>query len=285
MNDQSQHKPSSKDTIAFSLGMLIVFGIGAWWVFQNFFSGRNADTSQSIEQEKLPEDIFERITINDLKSLVLGNNEESRAALIADTRTSAMWEDEHIIGSESIPLEKAPLRFKQISEEDKTRIHIVVSSYKDDAIRLADIMKNNGIPQSRIRILDGTYSSWKNTTGLIVSRSDPSSPVAISKVRFISSEEAKKEIDRGGQWLVLDVRDASSYATEHIQSAINIPLAEIERKRHAIPSSANIFVYGESDRQSFAAGTLLFDLGFFKTMTLSTDFADWKKKGLPVVSK
>ncbi len=268
---------TAKDTVVIFLGLALVVGIGVWSFFR---SGKNTidDTTDAPAPEESATD-FRTISLQELKDIVLQKQPDENA-LIIDMRPTSLWADEHIIGSESLLFEDAEQSL-QPTDAEKSKDWIIVAPDSSTGGRLVALLRNRGVPDEHIRVFDGTYETWKEKTGLIIRRADPTSALDATKVTLASPEEAEAKIGAGGQWFILDIRDTDAFSKGHIASATNIPFEDIEAKRSAIPSTASILVYGANDRESFSGGVLLFDLGFFNTLTLSAGFDDWKAKNLP----
>ncbi|MDR2016525.1 MAG: rhodanese-like domain-containing protein [Burkholderiales bacterium] len=98
----------------------------------------------------------------------------------------------------------------------------------------------------------------------------------------VSTLEATKLINAGGV-IVLDIRDAASYAEGHLGKAINIPLAELRGKLPELrkKSPKNILVYCDRGQKSLAAAKILAEMD--KSIhNLQGGLAAWKEAGLPV---
>lgn len=274
--DTVQSQEKSKDVAVLLLGVLFVFLIGGGWLFRKYSQTNVVQTSETLPQI---EDVFKRISSDDLKRFVL-QRKKSQSMIIVDIRPTSTWREGHIIGSKSLMFEDAKKSFYP-TDEDKNRTWCIISPDTDSALTFATLMKDRGISAENILFFEGTFDSWKQDTGLIVKSADPASPLDIAKVRLLSPIEARKSIREGGRWFILDVRSQEDFQNGHVFGATNIPLFELEEKRAMMPSAAKIFAYGSSDYESFSAGVLLFDLGFFDTITLSGGFDDWKKNNLP----
>lgn len=275
----SQEK-GSRDTLVIFLGLALVAAIGTW-SFMRFTRDQSSDQKQADNstQQRAATD-FHTTSLQALQDIVL-DRQSDKGAHIVDMRPTSLWADEHIIGSENLMLEDAEQNFHP-TDAEKSQNWIIVAPSTSAAGQLVALFRSRGIPNDRISVFDGTYESWKEKTGLVVHRADPTSALDVTKVTLVSPEEAKERIGRGGQWFILDTRSPDLFAGGHIAGATNIPFSEIETRRRIIPSTASILVYGANDRESFAGGVLLFDLGFFNTITLSSGFDEWKTKGLPM---
>ncbi len=269
----------SKDGTVIFFGLLLIVGIGVWFFFRSGRNGNDEKMATSAPEQEVLTD-FQKISSDDLKNIVLqrSNTEE---AFILDTRPTSLWSSEHIIGSKSLTYEDANQSL-QPTDDEKKKQWIIIAPDTLSAGSFVALLQKRGVSNKNIRVFDGTYETWKENTGLVVQTADPSSPLDVTKVTLASPENAKANIDGDKQWFILDVRSADLFAGGHIVGAINIPFSEIEGKRATIPSTMNILVYGGDDRESFAGGVLLFDLGFFDVITLSAGFDEWKAKNLPI---
>lgn len=98
---------------------------------------------------------------------------------------------------------------------------------------------------------------------------------------------AKELLQRAktGVVTVLDVRPPEEYAAGHIRGAINVPLTELTRRLHEIPSDKEVVAYcrGPYCLLAFEAVTQLRKKGR-KARRLEDGFPEWKSAGLPVES-
>jgi rhodanese-related sulfurtransferase/DNA-binding transcriptional ArsR family regulator len=88
---------------------------------------------------------------------------------------------------------------------------------------------------------------------------------------------------RAGVVTVLDVRPPEEYAAGHIRGAINVPLIELTKRLHEIPSGREIIAYcrGPYCLLAFEAVVQLRKKGR-KARRLEEGFPEWKSAGLPV---
>ena len=96
---------------------------------------------------------------------------------------------------------------------------------------------------------------------------------------------AKELLQRAktGVVTVLDVRPPEEYAAGHIRGAINVPLTELAKRLHEIPSNKEIVAYcrGPYCLLAFEAVAQLRKKGR-KARRLEDGFPEWKSAGLPV---
>lgn len=91
---------------------------------------------------------------------------------------------------------------------------------------------------------------------------------------------------RDGLVTVLDVRPPEEYAAGHVPGAINIPLAELERRLDELGKEQEIVAYcrGPHCVLAFDAVARLREKGL-KARRLEDGYPEWKAEGLPVESR
>jgi rhodanese-related sulfurtransferase len=87
---------------------------------------------------------------------------------------------------------------------------------------------------------------------------------------------------RAGSAAVLDVRPEDEFANGHLPEALNIPLAQLERRLTELPPDQEIVAYcrGPWCVLSFEAVALLRQRGY-RARRLEDGFPEWKVAGLP----
>lgn len=269
-----------RDTLIVFLGLISVVMIGAWSFFHTDRQKNQIEGDRTVlESEKSVPENIQKISVSELKDIVLTGSSNERTVLL-DSRPTSLWFESHIIGSESFSEDARNDFLSENAVQGISRWIIIASDAKTTNQSIA-ILQNSGVKDDQIKIFDGTYEKWEAETGLVIRQANPESAIDTTKVRLASPEEARKEIAKGGRWFLLDIRSPESFASGHLPGATNIPLFQVEKDRSLIPKTANIFVYGKDDRESFSGGVLLFDLGFFNTLTLSAGFNEWKSKNFP----
>ena len=81
----------------------------------------------------------------------------------------------------------------------------------------------------------------------------------------------------------VDVRDADSYATKHIQGAINLPLGTLENQTNNLNPNQWIITYctWPAEESSARGAQILINAGFKKVNSILGGFAAWEKAGYP----
>ncbi len=105
-----------------------------------------------------------------------------------------------------------------------------------------------------------------------------------AKLQFeIGPVELDHLLEEKDSVIALDVRDADSFAKEHIPGAINIPLADLPKRFSQIPRDKTIVTYCWTVTCHLAtkAALELAEHGY-KVLELVGGIGEWKKGGLPV---
>jgi rhodanese-related sulfurtransferase len=88
---------------------------------------------------------------------------------------------------------------------------------------------------------------------------------------------------RAGDVTLLDVRPEDEFAAGHLPGAVNVPLADLERRLAELPAGQEIVAYcrGPYCVLSFEAVAALRERGF-SARRLEDGYPEWKAAGLPV---
>ena len=81
------------------------------------------------------------------------------------------------------------------------------------------------------------------------------------RFEVIKSSDMDKYVNNK-KYLIIDVREASSYEKKHIESAINIPFEKLERDYNKMPKDLILVLYCERGGSSMLAAKELFDRGY-----------------------
>ena len=100
--------------------------------------------------------------------------------------------------------------------------------------------------------------------------------------RLMSSTELRQRIEKGEDFVLIDVRSDDDFDKEHISGALNIPLAQLrQRAEKDLSTNQRIVVYGHhhDDSSSNDAAKLLEELGFRKVADFDGGLQAWKNAG------
>lgn len=108
-------------------------------------------------------------------------------------------------------------------------------------------------------------------------------PALTQRGKRASALEVTQLINRGKATIV-DVRDATEFATGHLPNAKNIPLAELAKRVGELDGakSKSVIVVCQSGARAASAAGLLQKAGFAEVVNLDGGVAAWKTAGLPL---
>ena len=107
---------------------------------------------------------------------------------------------------------------------------------------------------------------------------------AKSRVRENTVDEVKAMLDRGEQFTLIDVREESEYAKDHLPGAVHLGKGIIERDvEQKFPDTATPLVLycGGGFRSALAADNLQ-KMGYTNVLSMDGGVRDWRAKGYPL---
>jgi len=107
---------------------------------------------------------------------------------------------------------------------------------------------------------------------------------AKTRVRETNVDTVKTRLDRGDKFLLVDVREESEYANEHLPGAIHLGKGVIERDIEGRVSELNtemILYCGGGFRSALAADNLQ-KMGYTNIISMDGGIRDWREKGYPL---
>jgi len=107
---------------------------------------------------------------------------------------------------------------------------------------------------------------------------------AKSRVRETDVETVKKRIDRGEKFLLVDLREESEFAKDHLPGAIHLGKGIIERDIEARVPEMNtelVLYCGGGFRSALAADNLQ-KMGYTNVISMDGGIRDWREKGYPL---
>jgi rhodanese-related sulfurtransferase len=107
---------------------------------------------------------------------------------------------------------------------------------------------------------------------------------ARASVRETSVEEVKKKIDKGEKFQLVDVREESEFANDHLPGAIHLSKGVIERDIEGrIPDvNAEIVLYCGGGFRSAMAADNLQKMGYKNVISMDGGIREWRDKGYPL---
>jgi len=107
---------------------------------------------------------------------------------------------------------------------------------------------------------------------------------AKSRIKEISIDEVKQKLDRGEEFLLVDVREESEFAKDHLPGAIHLGKGVIERDIEGrVPDlNAPLILYCGGGFRSAMAADNLQKMGYTKVLSMDGGIRGWREQGLPL---
>jgi len=108
---------------------------------------------------------------------------------------------------------------------------------------------------------------------------------AKSRVRETTVDEIKERLDRGDKFTLVDVREESEFAKDHLPSAIHLGKGVIERDietRVPDPNTELVLYCGGGFRSALAADNLQ-KMGYTHVISMDGGVREWREKHYPLV--
>src|SRR5438270_154289 len=108
---------------------------------------------------------------------------------------------------------------------------------------------------------------------------------ARSRVRETDVDTVKKRLDSGDKLLLVDVREESEFAKDHLPGAIHLGKGVIERDIEArVPDlDAEMILYCGGGYRSALAADNLQKMGYTNVISMDGGIRDWRDKQYPLV--
>jgi len=268
------------NTSAISIGFFLIIIIAAITLSRSYFTGHNdasvktnTPTSNGSNQGgSIKSDPTQLSSEELLKKISAGDK-----MIIIDMRDQEAFDQEHIIDSKNITLQEITSNSPLV---DKNITYVLVNDgTQENLISAREAMLKKGA--TNVFYLTDSFQTWKDTNSPTISSGNPESFVDKAKTKYVKSDEFNGFINTEKNLLIIDLRSSANYKIGHIKGAINIPLDELEARRHELPIGKNIVLYDKDGLWAFQGAVRLFDLGFFNVLYLSDGFDVWSTKGYP----
>jgi rhodanese-related sulfurtransferase len=107
---------------------------------------------------------------------------------------------------------------------------------------------------------------------------------AKKRIRETNVDEVKARLDRGEKFVLIDVREESEYAKDHLPGAIHLGKGVIERdieQRVPDPKTPVVLYCGGGFRSALSADNLQ-KMGYTNVLSMDGGVRGWREKGLPM---
>ena len=107
---------------------------------------------------------------------------------------------------------------------------------------------------------------------------------AKTRIQETNVDDVKARLDRGDKFVLVDVREESEYAKDHLPGAIHLGKGIIERDIETRVPDLNtpmILYCGGGFRSALAADNLQ-KMGYTRVISMDGGIRDWREKGFPL---
>lgn len=110
---------------------------------------------------------------------------------------------------------------------------------------------------------------------------------ARKRIREVSLDDVKGKLDRGEQFLLVDVREESEYAKDHLPGAVHMGKGVIERDiEERVPQlAAPIVLYCGGGYRSALAADNLQKMGYTNVVSMDGGIRGWREKHFPLTTE
>jgi rhodanese-related sulfurtransferase len=110
---------------------------------------------------------------------------------------------------------------------------------------------------------------------------------AKSRVHEVTVDDIKGRLERGEKFLLVDVREESEFAKNHLPGAIHLGKGVIERDVETqVPDlNAPIVLYCGGGFRSALAADNLQKMGYRNVLSMDGGYREWTEKNLPLAHK
>ncbi|PYX56396.1 MAG: sulfurtransferase [Acidobacteria bacterium] len=107
---------------------------------------------------------------------------------------------------------------------------------------------------------------------------------AKTRVRATNVDEVKSKLDHGGKFVLVDVREESDFAKDHLPGAIPLGKGVIERDIEArVPKlDTPLALYCGGGFRSALAADNLQKMGYTNVISMGGGIREWREKGYPL---
>jgi rhodanese-related sulfurtransferase len=107
---------------------------------------------------------------------------------------------------------------------------------------------------------------------------------ARTRIQETTVDDVKSKLDRGDKFLLIDVREESEFAKDHLPGAISLGKGIIERDiEQRVPDvNAKMILYCGGGFRSALAADNLKKMGYTNVISMDGGIREWREKGYPL---
>jgi rhodanese-related sulfurtransferase len=110
---------------------------------------------------------------------------------------------------------------------------------------------------------------------------------ARTRVRECTVDEVKTRLERGDEFLLIDVREDNEWAKDHLPGAVHLGKGVIERDiEQQVPDrGAELILYCGGGYRSALAADNLQKMGYTNVLSMDGGIRDWRNRGYPLTTE
>jgi hydroxyacylglutathione hydrolase len=191
-------------------------------------------------------------------------------AVVIDGRTNEQFDEAHIEGALSASSYDTGFATK-VSRVAPPGVDIVmVAASSGDERQAAQLLASVGLPVRGY--LEGGMTAWRTEER------------PIHRIELIDPEELARRADGEAGPVILDVRNSSEYASEHIPGSLHIPYGDLAGRLDELPRDRPIATICRGGKRSGLAASILQRGGFEDVIHVGKGVGVWRDGGHPVES-
>ncbi|HEY0316891.1 MAG TPA: rhodanese-like domain-containing protein [Solirubrobacterales bacterium] len=191
-------------------------------------------------------------------------------AVVIDGRTNEQFDEAHIAGALSTSAYDTGFATKVSRVAPDSAEIIVVAASDGDERHAAELLAAVGL---RVRgFLEGGMTAWRTEER------------PVERIELIDPDELAARVGGAEPPLILDVRNASEYAGEHIPDSLHIPYGDLAERMDELPRDRPIATICRGGKRSGLAASILQRDGFADVVHVGQGVGIWRAGGHPVES-
>jgi hydroxyacylglutathione hydrolase len=190
--------------------------------------------------------------------------------VVIDGRTNEQFDEAHIEGALSASAYDTGFATKVSRVVAEGAEIIVVAASDGDEQQAAELLAAVGL---RVRgFLEGGMTAWRTEER------------PVERIELIDPDELAVRMEGSEPPLVLDVRNTSEYAGEHIPDSRHIPYGDLAERIDELPRDRPIATICRGGKRSGLAASILRREGFAEVLHVGQGVGTWRAGGHPVES-
>jgi hydroxyacylglutathione hydrolase len=191
-------------------------------------------------------------------------------ACVIDGRTNEEFDEAHIAGALSTSSYDTGFATKVSRVAPEGAEIIVVAASDGDERDAAELLSAVGLPVRGF--LAGGMTAWRTEER------------PVRKIELIDPDELAVRVEGPEPPLVLDVRNATEFAGEHIPGSLHIPYGDLADRFDELPRDRPIAAICRGGKRSGLAASILQRAGFGDVVHVGQGVGAWRQGGHPVES-